>query len=62
MNSNHTKISTVQLEALKNALETQMEKGQVLGVERGYAYECGYYLGAIKAACAELESLIKSNK
>ena len=37
MNSNHTKISTVQLEALKNALETQMKKGQVLGVEHGYA-------------------------
>ena len=46
-----------QLEALEKTLTSQLEEGNKLGLERGTSFECGWYIGTIKAMIAELQSL-----
>ena len=45
------------LEALEKTLNVQLDEGTKQGLECGTAYECGWYIGTIKAAITELKSL-----
>lgn len=45
------------LEALEKTLNTQLTEGTKQGLERGTAYECGWYIGTIKQTIAELQTL-----
>lgn len=45
------------LEALEKALITQLTEGEKLGTEKGMAFEAGWYIGTIKQAIIELQTL-----
>ena len=45
------------LEALEKTLTTQLDEGTKQGLERGTAYECGWYIGTIKQTITELQTL-----
>lgn len=48
----------LQLSALKSTLETMLIKGDKKGQEISVAYECGMYIGTIKATITTLSELI----
>jgi hypothetical protein len=57
-----TKIMTnqeynLQLSALKSTLEIILIEGEKKGKEISVAYECGLYIGTIKAVISHLEEL-----
>ena len=45
------------LEALEKTLNAQLIKGNSHGLERGTSFECGWYIGTIKAMITELQIL-----
>ena len=45
------------LEALEKTLITQLIEGEKLGTEKGMAFEAGWYIGTIKQAIIELQTL-----
>jgi len=45
------------LEALEKTLKGQLEQGEKEGKEHGIAYEAGWYIGTIKQAIIELQTL-----
>lgn len=47
----------LQLSALKSTLEIVLIEGEKKGKEISVAYECGMYLGTIKAVISHLEEL-----
>jgi len=60
-----TKIMTnqeynLQLSALKSTLEIMLIEGEKKGKEISVAYECGLYIGTIKAVISHLEELTNS--
>ena len=60
-----TKIMTnqeynLQLSALKSTLEIILIEGEKKGKEISVAYECGLYIGTIKAVISHLEELTNS--
>jgi hypothetical protein len=60
-----TKIMTneeynLQLSALKSTLEIMLIDGEKKGKEISVAYECGLYIGTIKAVISHLEELTNS--
>ena len=57
-----TKVMTneeynLQLSALKSTLEIILIEGEKKGKEISVAYECGMYIGTIKAVISHLEEL-----
>ena len=48
----------LQLSALKSTLETMLIEGDKKGQEISVAYECGMYIGTIKATITTLSELI----
>jgi hypothetical protein len=57
-----TKVMTneeykLQLSALKSTLEIMLIDGEKKGKEISVAYECGMYIGTIKAVISHLEEL-----
>jgi hypothetical protein len=60
-----TKVMTnkeynLQLSALKSTLEIILIEGEKKGKEISIAYECGLYIGTIKAVISHLEELTNS--
>jgi hypothetical protein len=60
-----TKVMTnqeynLQLSALKSTLEIILIEGEKKGKEISVAYECGLYIGTIKAVISHLEELTNS--
>ena len=51
----------LQLSALKSTLEIVLIEGEKKGKEISVAYECGMYLGTIKAVISHLEELTQNN-
>jgi hypothetical protein len=51
----------LQLSALKSTLEIVLIEGEKKGKEISVAYECGIYLGTIKAVISHLEELTQNN-
>ncbi len=49
----------IQLSALKSTLEKTLIKADQKGKEISTAYECGMYIGTIKAVISHLEELTK---
>jgi len=49
-----------QLKAIKNTLSYMLEEGDKKGKEISHAYECGIYIGTIKATILELESILEN--
>jgi len=49
----------LQLSSLKSTLEIVLIEGEKKGKEISTAYECGMYLGTIKAVISHLEELTK---
>ena len=49
-----------QLLALKSTLEIMLIEGEKKGKEISVAYECGLYIGTIKAVISHLEELTNS--
>jgi hypothetical protein len=47
----------LQLSALKSTLEIMLIDGEKKGKEISVAYECGLYIGTIKAVISHLEEL-----
>jgi hypothetical protein len=47
-----------QLSALKSTLEIMLLEGEKKGKEISVAYECGLYIGTIKAVITQLSELI----
>jgi len=47
----------LQLSALKSTLEIMLIDGEKKGKEISVAYECGMYIGTIKAVISHLEEL-----
>ena len=45
------------LAVLEKTLITQLTEGQEQGIEKGIAYEAGWYIGTIKQAIVELQVL-----
>ena len=45
------------LEALEKVLNDQLAEGNRHGLERGTSFECGWYIGTIKAMITELQIL-----
>ena len=45
------------IEALEKTLITQLDEGNKHGLERGTSFECGWYIGTIKAVITELQIL-----
>ena len=43
------------LEALEKTLTTQLVEGIKQGLEHGTSFECGWYIGTIKAAITEIQ-------
>ena len=52
----------LQLSALKSTLETMLIEGDKKGQEISVAYECGMYIGTIKATITTLSELIDDTK
>ena len=50
----------IQLSALKSTLEIMLIDGEKKGKEISVAYECGLYIGTIKAVISHLEELTNS--
>ena len=50
----------LQLSALKSTLEIMLIDGEKKGKEISVAYECGLYIGTIKAVISHLEELTNS--
>ena len=50
----------LQLSALKSTLEIMLIDGEKKGKEISVAYECGMYIGTIKAVISHLEELTNS--
>ena len=50
----------LQLSALKSTLEIMLIEGEKKGKEISVAYECGLYIGTIKAVISHLEELTNS--
>jgi hypothetical protein len=50
----------LQLSALKSTLEIILIDGEKKGKEISVAYECGLYIGTIKAVISHLEELTNS--
>jgi hypothetical protein len=48
----------LQLSALKSTLEIMLIEGDKKGKEISVAYECGLYIGTIKAVITQLSELI----
>jgi len=48
----------LQLSALKSTLEIMLLEGEKKGKEISVAYECGLYIGTIKAVITQLSELI----
>ena len=48
---------TQQLSSLKSTLEIMLIEGEKKGQEISVAYECGLYIGTIKAVISHLEEL-----
>ena len=46
------------LEALEKTLNAQLIKGNSHGLERGTSFECGWYIGTIKAAIVEIQIML----
>jgi hypothetical protein len=51
-----------QLSALKSTLEIMLIEGDKKGKEISVAYECGLYIGTIKAVITQLSELIDDPK
>jgi hypothetical protein len=51
----------LELNALKRALEITILDGEKKGKEISMAYECGMYLGAIKAVIQHIDELTQNN-
>jgi hypothetical protein len=51
-----------QLSALKSTLEIMLLEGDKKGKEISVAYECGLYIGTIKAVITQLSELIDDPK
>jgi len=51
-----------QLSALKSTLEIMLIEGDKKGKEISVAYECGLYIGTIKAIITQLSDLIDDPK
>jgi len=51
-----------QLSALKSTLEIMLLEGDKKGKEISVAYECGLYIGTIKAIITQLSELIDDPK
>jgi hypothetical protein len=49
---------TQQLSSLKSTLEIMLIEGEKKGKEISVAYECGLYIGTIKAVITQLSELI----
>lgn len=45
------------LEALEKTLNAQLLEGNRHGLKRGTSFECGWYIGTIKAVITELQIL-----
>jgi hypothetical protein len=52
----------LQLSALKSTLEIMLIEGDKKGKEISVAYECGLYIGTIKAVITQLSELIDDPK
>lgn len=52
----------LQLSALKSTLEIVLVEGEKKGKEISVAYECGMYLGTIKAVISHLSELVDDSK
>jgi hypothetical protein len=48
------------LESLKKMLGKMLVEGETKGKEISTAYECGIYIGTIKATILELESILEN--
>lgn len=46
------------LEALEKVLNDQLAEGNRHGLERGTSFECGWYIGTIKAAIVEIQIML----
>ena len=46
------------LEALEKTLNAQLLEGNRHGLERGTSFECGWYIGTIKATISEIQILL----
>ena len=46
------------LEALEKVLNDQLAEGNSHGLERGTSFECGWYIGTIKAAIVEIQIML----
>jgi len=46
------------LEALEKILNTHLATGQQYGLEHGASFECGWYIGTIKAAIVEIQIML----
>jgi hypothetical protein len=51
----------LQLSALKSTLEIMLIEGDKKGKEISVAYECGLYIGTIKAVITQLSELINDS-
>jgi hypothetical protein len=51
-----------QLSALKSTLEIMLLEGDKKGKEISVAYECGLYIGTIKAVITQLSELINDSQ
>ena len=52
-------MNTREIKALINTLQKQLNEGAKYGKEISTAYECGYYIGTIKATIQYLEDLVE---
>jgi|688.fasta_scaffold507647_3 hypothetical protein len=52
----------IQLSALKKVLEKVLIEGDQKGKEISTAYECGMYIGTIKAVISHLEELTNDSR
>ena len=53
---------TQQLSSLKSTLEIMLIEGEKKGQEISVAYECGLYIGTIKAVISHLSELVDDPK
>ena len=51
-----------QLSALKSTLEIMLIEGEKKGQEISVAYECGLYIGTIKAVISHLSELVNDSQ
>jgi hypothetical protein len=52
----------LQLSSLKSTLEKTLIEGEIKGKEISIAYECGMYLGTIKAVISHLKGLTNDSR